>query len=126
MAKHHLKFGKKRVKLPASAPLRIGIGVLLVVGGLAGFLPILGFWMVPLGLIVLSVDIPAVRRFRRKAEVMWGRWRRERRAAKTRRERESAQVIARAERGEGPVARKAAAKARRRRAKVSENPATSE
>jgi hypothetical protein len=68
--------------LPHSQPLRIGIGILLVAGGLVGFLPILGFWMVPLGLLVLSVDIPAVRRFRRRLEVKWGRWRQKRRAAK--------------------------------------------
>jgi hypothetical protein len=35
---------------------RLVVGVLLIVGGLLGFLPILGFWMVPLG------DIPAARR----------------------------------------------------------------
>jgi hypothetical protein len=78
----HLKFGKWRLKLPHSQPLRIGIGILLVAGGLVGFLPILGFWMVPLGLLVLSVDIPAVRRFRRRMEIKWGRWRQKRRAAK--------------------------------------------
>jgi hypothetical protein len=78
----HLKFGKRRLKLPRSQPLRIGIGILLVAGGLVGFLPILGFWMVPLGLLVLSVDIPVVRRFRRRMEVKWGRWRERRRAAK--------------------------------------------
>src|SRR5690625_5080872 len=42
-------------------PLRIPLGVLLVLGGLLGFLPILGFWMVPLGLLLLALDIPAQR-----------------------------------------------------------------
>jgi hypothetical protein len=55
---------------------RLIVGVLLIVGGLLGFLPILGFWMVPLGLVVLSVDIPAARRLRRRAEVWWERRRR--------------------------------------------------
>ena len=36
-------------------PRRIA-GVLLIFGGLLGFFPILGFWMIPLGLLVLSVD----------------------------------------------------------------------
>jgi hypothetical protein len=54
--------------------LRIPIGLLLVVGGFLGFLPVLGFWMVPVGIAVLSVDIPAVRRFRRNATVRIGIW----------------------------------------------------
>ena len=36
------------------------------------FLPIQGFWMLPLGIAVLSVDSPAVRRFARKAKVKYG------------------------------------------------------
>jgi hypothetical protein len=41
----------------------------LILFGCVGFLPVLGFWMVPLGLVILSVDMPAVRRWRRRAEV---------------------------------------------------------
>src|SRR5690625_6595760 len=41
--------------------LRLPLGVVLVVGGTLGFLPILGFWMVPLGLLLLAVDVPALR-----------------------------------------------------------------
>lgn len=41
-------------------------GILLVIGGLFGFLPLVGFWMFPLGLIVLTQDIPAARRLRRR------------------------------------------------------------
>lgn len=48
---------------------RVGVGVAFVLGGLVGFLPILGFWMVPVGLLVLSVDMPPVRRFNRRATV---------------------------------------------------------
>ena len=59
--------------LPESKPVRVGIGLLLVAGGLVGFLPILGFWMVPLGLFVLSVDLPIVRRWRRQLTVWWHR-----------------------------------------------------
>jgi hypothetical protein len=49
------------------------MGIALVIGGILGFLPILGLWMIPLGLLVLSVDLPAVRRLRRRVEVWWGR-----------------------------------------------------
>ncbi|PHR25100.1 MAG: hypothetical protein COA37_04675 [Hoeflea sp.] len=51
--------------MPQRAFPRIGLGVGLVVGGVLGFLPILGFWMLPLGLLVLSQDLPLVRRWRR-------------------------------------------------------------
>jgi purine-cytosine permease-like protein len=51
----------------------MGLGVLLVIGGVLGFLPILGFWMIPLGIVVLSVDLHFIRRWRRKLEIWWGR-----------------------------------------------------
>lgn len=41
---------------------RIVSGVLLVLCGFVGFLPILGFWMVPLGLILLAQDLTFLRR----------------------------------------------------------------
>ena len=62
--------------LPKSKPLRIGLGMMLIGLGLLGFLPILGFWMLPLGFLVLSVDLPAVRRWRRQLTVWWyPKWR---------------------------------------------------
>jgi hypothetical protein len=70
-----LNFGRFSVPIPSSKPLRIALGLALCVGGLLGFLPILGFWMVPLGLLVLSIDLAPVRRFRRRVEVWWGRHR---------------------------------------------------
>ena len=66
-----------RQRLPNSRIARIVIGVLLIVLGIFGFLPVLGFWMIPLGLIVLSVDLRFVRRARRRLEIRWGRWRKE-------------------------------------------------
>ncbi|MBZ8132586.1 hypothetical protein [Afifella sp. IM 167] len=61
-------FGRS-VPLPQSRLLRVGLGVLLVLGGCLWFLPVVGFWMLPLGLIVLSIDIPLVRRWRRRFAV---------------------------------------------------------
>jgi len=69
-----IKIGARTVKLPANKPARIVIGVALVIAGLVGFLPIVGFWMIPLGLTVLSIDIPIVRRWRRKMTVRLGVW----------------------------------------------------
>lgn len=61
----------RRIPIPRSRLARLGTGGALVVLGLFGFLPVLGFWMVPVGLLVLSYDIAAVRRRRRRAEVWW-------------------------------------------------------
>jgi hypothetical protein len=69
-----MKIGARRtIRLPHSRLGRLVIGSALVVGGILGFLPVLGFWMVPLGLAVLSVDIPYIRRRRRRFQVWWGR-----------------------------------------------------
>jgi hypothetical protein len=72
MAKINLlgrKFG-----LPGHPLLRIGLGGLLILGGVLSFLPIFGLWMVPLGLAILAVDIPAVRRLQRLMTVRLGTW----------------------------------------------------
>ena len=61
----------REIPVPQSPVLRIVFGVLLIVFGILGFLPILGFWMIPLGLVMLSYDVPAVRRLRRRVEVWW-------------------------------------------------------
>ena len=62
-----------KMPLPQSRILRILIGVLLIVGGLLSFLPIFGVWMIPLGMLVLSIDIPRVRRWRRRFAVWFHR-----------------------------------------------------
>jgi hypothetical protein len=68
-----IRFFNRHFHLPKSKPVRIGLGILLVACGFLGFLPVLGFWMIPLGLLVLSVDIPMVRRWRRQLTVWWHR-----------------------------------------------------
>jgi hypothetical protein len=45
----------------------------LLAGGSLFFLPVLGLWMIPAGLAVLSVDSPSARRLRRRAQLWWGR-----------------------------------------------------
>ena len=77
-----VKVGKIKIKVPGSPLVRMALGGGLVAGGVLGFLPILGFWMIPLGLGVLSVDSPSVRRARRKTEVWWGRRQQAKKAAK--------------------------------------------
>jgi hypothetical protein len=70
---HKIRIFNSHWHLPKSKPLRIGLGILLVAFGLLGFLPVLGFWMIPLGLLILSVDLPVVRRWRRQLTVWWHR-----------------------------------------------------
>ncbi len=66
------KFSYKN--LPKNRVIRITLGILLIIGGIFGWLPVLGFWMIPLGLLFLSVDFAIARRWRRRMEVWW--WRR--------------------------------------------------
>lgn len=46
--------------------LRLVLGILLILGGIFGFLPVLGFWMVPLGVLVAAMDIKLIRRWLRR------------------------------------------------------------
>ncbi len=71
--RRHMRIFGRNVPIPQSVAMRRTLGGLLVAGGTLGFLPILGFWMVPLGLVVLSHDSSLVRRKRRQIEVKLGR-----------------------------------------------------
>ncbi len=42
--------------------LRGFLGLVMIAFGFLGFLPILGFWMIPLGVVLLATDIPPLRR----------------------------------------------------------------
>ena len=48
--------------------------LLFILGGIFAFLPILGIWMLPVGLVVLSDDLHILRRLRRRLIVRIGRW----------------------------------------------------
>ena len=53
-----LSWGKNR----PPPGVRSIVGVLFMVGGVFGFLPILGFWMLPLGLALIALDLPPLRK----------------------------------------------------------------
>ena len=72
-AQGSLKIGSYTLPLPRSRLLRIIIGVLLILGGIFAILPVFGLWMIPLGLLVLSIDVPRVRRWRRRFAVWFHR-----------------------------------------------------
>ncbi|WP_455189886.1 hypothetical protein [Foliimonas ilicis] len=65
-------FGRE-FRMPQSRRLRITLGVALAFLGCLGFLPILGFWMIPLGILILSYEFATVRRYRRRSVVWWER-----------------------------------------------------
>ena len=67
----------REFSMPRSRSLRVLIGIGLIVLGLFGFLPVLGFWMIPLGVLVLSYEFHVVRRMRRRL-VVWQQRRRNR------------------------------------------------
>jgi len=52
------------LRKPSSRWARIPAGVLLSIGGLLWILPLLGLWMLPLGLLLLADDVPALNRAR--------------------------------------------------------------
>ncbi len=40
---------------------RVPLAILLMLGGILSFLPILGLWMMPLGILLLALDLPILR-----------------------------------------------------------------
>ena len=52
-----LQWGERHVPVG----IRSLVGVLLMVGGVFGFLPVVGFWMLPLGVAFIALDIPWTR-----------------------------------------------------------------
>jgi hypothetical protein len=73
-----------RVRRNSWFPVRFPLAILLTVGGLFWFLPILGLWMLPAGLLLLAIDLPRLRgpisvviiRSRRLTQRWLRRWRR--------------------------------------------------
>lgn len=65
--------------LPDTPWVRVPIGILLIAFGFLGFLPILGFWMVPVGLFVLAIDFPPARKAARWLTLKIGRFSQKRR-----------------------------------------------
>ena len=63
-----------RIGVPGHPLLRMALGALMVLFGIFGFLPVLGFWMIPVGLAILAIDFPPIRRFQRRLTVKLGNW----------------------------------------------------
>jgi hypothetical protein len=52
------------LRRPSSRWARVPAGVLLIGGGILFILPLLGLWMLPLGMVLLAEDMPPLRRAR--------------------------------------------------------------
>lgn len=46
------------LRQPSSRWVRIPLAVLLIFGGILSILPVLGLWMLPLGLLLIAQDVP--------------------------------------------------------------------
>jgi hypothetical protein len=46
---------------PAIRRHRLPLGILCVIGGLLWFLPVLGIWLLPIGLVLIAHDVPRLR-----------------------------------------------------------------
>lgn len=60
-----------RKLLTAPRVTRVAIGLALILGGLFAFLPVLGLWMIPLGLAVMFFEAPWVRGKWRALRAWW-------------------------------------------------------
>ena len=45
------------LRRPGARWFRIPLAILLILGGIFSFLPVLGIWMLPLGLLLLALDL---------------------------------------------------------------------
>ena len=50
------------LRKPSSRLVRIPLAILLIAGGIFSFLPVLGLWMLPLGLLLFAQDVPMLQK----------------------------------------------------------------
>lgn len=65
LTKARRQFKVALVKIRQTVPpgLRLLLGILLMIGGLFAFLPVLGLWMIPFGFAVAALDIVPIWRW---------------------------------------------------------------
>lgn len=54
------QLGLRRIRRRVPRGLRLPVGLLLIIAGAFGILPVLGFWMIPLGVAVAALDIKEI------------------------------------------------------------------
>jgi hypothetical protein len=50
------------LRKPSPFAVRLVVALLLIVGGLFSFLPVLVLWMLPLGLLFIAQDVPLLQK----------------------------------------------------------------
>jgi hypothetical protein len=50
------------LRMPSSFAIRLVIAMLLILGGIFSFFPVLGLWMLPLGLLLIAQDVPPLQK----------------------------------------------------------------
>jgi hypothetical protein len=81
-ALHHAVRAERRVRRGRSPWARRGLALAFIAGSFLWFLPVLGIWMLPVGLALLSDDVGWMRRLRRRVHVRLLAWSRDRRPRK--------------------------------------------
>jgi hypothetical protein len=80
------------VRRPEARIFRVPLGILLILGGIFSFLPVLGVWMLPLGLLLLALDLiflqKPVNYTVLRGNRWYNNWRRSRRDKKAEREKD--------------------------------------
>lgn len=75
MPREKVGLGRFAIAVPRTQNMRIALGSALMLMGMVGFLPIVGFWMIPVGLMILAIDLPLARLWRMRLTRYWRRWR---------------------------------------------------
>jgi hypothetical protein len=60
--KQRVRRGQAWLRLKIAPRWRLPVGIALILAGSLGFLPVLGFWMIPLGIAVASLGLRPVRK----------------------------------------------------------------
>jgi hypothetical protein len=50
----------QRLRRPGARLIRLPIAIVLVLGGFLAVLPFFGLWMIPVGLLLIAADLPAL------------------------------------------------------------------
>ena len=66
-----IRLGKRRIPVPRRKGARVALGLWLTIGGALPIPP--GYIFIPVGLTILSIDFPTLRRWRRRSTVWVGR-----------------------------------------------------
>ncbi|KQT08658.1 hypothetical protein ASG40_12365 [Methylobacterium sp. Leaf399] len=56
-----LRAGLDWLREPSRRPVRIVAAALFILGGVFSILPVLGLWMLPVGLALISQDVPGLK-----------------------------------------------------------------